>query len=272
MKITAPSCGYTNVTCNMKKIEPILTDDNLFNLISQKISHHLNGLDSYKNADKQKQLELCQIGKFLATFFPLYDIKQVREEPDFIISNGETEFGLEHEVITNSAIRKQHGFYENIFHLAERDFQSNAELPNFLANCYLKPNLNFKTKDKSELVQLVKEVVSSSILKNVIPENPIIDRIVQMPHSKKNLTVNFGAHMVQNISANIVYDFIKKKEVKIEKYSKNTGLDQWLIILSGGVSEYSYDVIEGLNFEKLDTQFQKVFLLADFDNKLYEIK
>ena len=256
----------------MKKVEPILTDENLSNLIGQKITHHLNGLDNYKKADKQKQLELCQIGKFLATFFPSYDIKQVREEPDFIITNGKTEFGLEHEVITNTAIRKQHGFYENIFHLAERDIQSNTELPNFLANCYLKSNLSFKTKDKSELIQLVKEVVSSSILKNEIPENPIIDRIVQMPHSKKNLTVNFGAHMVQNLSANIVCDFIKKKEDKIKKYSSNTGLDQWLILLAGGVSEYSYDVIEGLNFEKLDTQFQKVFLLADFDNKLYEIK
>lgn len=78
--------------------------------------------------------------------------------------------------------------------------------------------------------------------------------------------------MVQNLSANIVYDFIKKKEDKIKKYSSNTGLDQWLILLAVGGDEYSYNVIEGLNFEKLDTQFQKVFLLADFDNKLYQIK
>jgi hypothetical protein len=119
---------------------------------------------------------------------------------------------------------------------------------------------------------MVKDIVSSSLLKNEIPENPIIDRIFQMPHSKKNLTVNFGAHTVQNLSENIVYDFIKKKEGKIEKYSNNTGLDQWLILLAGGVGEYSYDIIEGLNFELLDTKFKKVFLLADFDNKLYEIK
>jgi hypothetical protein len=78
--------------------------------------------------------------------------------------------------------------------------------------------------------------------------------------------------MVQNLSANIVYDFIKKKEDKIKKYSSNTGLDQWLILLAVGGDEYSYNVIEGLNFEKLDTQFQKVFLLADFENKLYQIK
>lgn len=256
----------------MKKVEPILTDDNLTNLIGHKITHHLKELDRYKKADKQKQLELCQIGKFLATFFPNYDIKQVREEPDFVITNGKTDFGLEHEVITNTTIRKQQGFYENIFHLAERDIQSMNELPNFLANCYLKQNLNFKTKDKSELIQIVKKVVSTSILKNEIPENPIIDRIVQMPHSKKNLIVNFGAHMVQNLSEKIVYDFIKKKENKIEKYSSNTGLHQWLILLAGGVSEYSYDVIEGLNFEHLETKFSKVFLLADFDNKLYELK
>lgn len=256
----------------MKEVKPISTVESLSHLIDLKITHHLKGLDGYKNADKQKQLELCQIGKFLATFFPNYEIKQIREEPDFVITNGKTDFGLEHEIITNTSIRKQHGFYENIFHLAERDIQTMNELPNFLANCYLKQNLNFKTKDKSELVQIVKEVVSTSILKNEIPENPIIERILLMPHSKKNLTANFGAHMVQNLSENIVFDFIKKKESKIEKYFSNTGLDQWLILLAGGVSEYSYDVIEGLNFEQLETKFTKVFLLADFDNKLYELK
>lgn len=64
--------------------------------------------------------------------------------------------------------------------------KNNPELPNFLANCYLKSNLNFKTKDKNELVRLVKDIIASSVLKNEIPENPIIERIFQMPHSKKN--------------------------------------------------------------------------------------
>jgi len=256
----------------MRKIEPISTDDNLSKLIGQKITHYLDGLDSYKNADKQKQLELCQIGKLLATFLPNYTIKEVREEPDFIVTNGSSDFGLEHEVITNTEIRKQQGFYENIFHLAERDIQNSTELPNFLANCYLKSNLNFKTKDKSELIRLVKDIVSSSVLKNEIPENPIIDRIFQMPHSKKNLTVNFGAHMVQDLTENIVYDFIKKKENKIDKYTRNTVLNQWLILIAGGVKEYSYNVPKELNFEQLETKFEKVFLLADFDNQLFEIK
>lgn len=256
----------------MRKVEPILSNESLSNLIAKKVSNHLNGLDGYRKADKQKQLELCQIGKFLAAYFPSFDIKQVREEPDFIITNGKAEFGLEHEVITNVAVRKRHGFYENIFHLAERDIQSNSKLPNFLANCYLKSNLSFKTKDKSELIQLVKEVISIKILTNEIPENPIISRIFLMPHSKKNLTVNFGAHMVQDLSEDIVNDFIKKKENKVKKYCRNTGLEQWLILLAGGVNEYSYEVIEGLNFEKLDTEFQKVFLMADFENKLYQIK
>lgn len=249
-----------------------MTNESLSNLIGQKITHHLKGLHEYKNEDRQKELELCQIGKLLATFFPNYDIKEVREQPDFIITNGKVDIGLEHELITNTAIRKQHGFYENIFQLAERDLQSNMELPNFLANCYLKPNLEFKTKDKNELIQIVKYVVSKSILKNEIPENPIIDSIFPMPHNKKNLTVHFGAHMVQDLSESIVYDFIKKKEEKFENYTNNTGLDQWLILLAGGVKEYSYDVPDGLNFEHLDTRFQKVFILADFDNRLYEIK
>lgn len=84
--------------------------------------------------------------------------------------------------------------------------------------------------------------------------------------------MNFGAHMVHNLTENIVYDFIQKKENKIEKYTRNTGLNQWLILLAGGVKEYSYDVPKGLNFEQLDTKFEKVFLLADFDNQLFEIK
>lgn len=256
----------------MIRVDPISSDNSLSKNLTSKIATHLKGLNGYEKTDKQKLLELCQVGKALALFFPDFEIKEVREEPDFIISNKKIEVGIEHELIVNVDIKKQQGFYENIFHLAERDLQKDNALPNFLANCYLKSNLNFKTKDKNFLVDLIKGIIRSTILNGEVPENPLIAKILHMPHSKKNLSVNFGAHIAQYIKEDTIRDFIKKKENKIGKYKNNTGLDQWLLLITGGVKEYSYEINEELKIGEIDTKFKRIFLLADFDNKLYQLK
>jgi hypothetical protein len=85
-----------------------------------KINSHLHGLDKRKKDDKQKILELCQIGKLLATYFNDFEITEVTEKPDFIISNGKTRLGIEHQLILDTKARRDEGFYENICEKVER--------------------------------------------------------------------------------------------------------------------------------------------------------
>ena len=58
----------------MKKLEPDLKKAKLNDCLGSKINHHLTGLDKYNQSDSQKILELCQVGKFLCSYFPEYEI------------------------------------------------------------------------------------------------------------------------------------------------------------------------------------------------------
>lgn len=236
------------------------------------VRKHLIGLDGYNQSDHQKQLEICQLGKALVTYFPEFSIKEVREKPDFIISDGKKAIGVEHQTILDEKTKKKRGFYENIFRIAERDLKKESLLPNFLANCYLKNNLVFKSSNKNTLIQLVKDIVTNFVLNDLFEENPLIRKIVKMPHSKKNINVNFGAYIVKNLNAETLIDFIIKKEGKVESYRKNTGLEQWLFLVTGGAEEYSFEIEKPMENLEINSSFDKIFLMADFDNELYELK
>jgi uncharacterized protein YlzI (FlbEa/FlbD family) len=257
MKIfTAPKHNQRTIKLEMEKM----------------IRKHLNGLDSYNQSDYQKQLEICQLGKILVTYFPDFSIEEVREKPDFIISDGKKRVAIEHQSILDPVTKSYQGFYENIFHIAERDLRNDSSLPNFLANCYLKDNLSFKNSDKNTLIQLIKDTVTEFILNDNLIENHLIGEIFKMPHSQINLNANFGAYIVTDLDAKTLIDFIIKKEDKVKSYRQNTGLEQWLLLVTGGASEYSFDIEKPIEIMDINSTFDKIYLMADFNNELYEIK
>jgi hypothetical protein len=257
----------------MKLIPNIENNSELKVAMSKCLNGHLENLDKYNKDENQKQLELCQVGKMLVTYFPGYEIKEVREIPDFILSNGEFEIGLEHEIITNSELRKTHGFFENIFHLAGRDLISEIETQNVLLNCYLHKDLTFTNNQKSELIDLAKRVIIHYIATNELISNSLVSRIVSMKHTQLSICINFGAYMVSDINKELIQKAIDKKESKIEKYKKNTNLPQWLLLVAGGASEYSYDIEQSKIIDiKVKSTFDKVYLMTDFQNELYELK
>jgi hypothetical protein len=190
-KLTSPNLSFETIRQEMEKTVRI----------------HLEDLDSYNHSEHQKQLEICQLGKVLVTYFPKYLLEEVRENPDFIISNGKNRIAIEHQTILDVKTKKIQGYYENIFHVVERDLQNETSFSNFLANCYLKKNLPFKRSDKTGLIQLVKEVINEFVLNNNFIENPIIRRIRKMPHSKKCLSVNFGAYWVKSLDSKILMNY-----------------------------------------------------------------
>ncbi|PKH51230.1 hypothetical protein CXF68_11300 [Tenacibaculum sp. Bg11-29] len=237
------------------------------------IGDYLEGLNSQNKGDKQKQLELCQVGKMLVTYFPEFKIKEMREVPDFIISNNELTVGLEHEVVSNFELRRKHGFFENLFRLAERDLLKSNDTPNLLLNCFLYQDLEFPAESKAELIENIKEVLNHYFKYNEIIDNGLIKDIFKQPHNTLSLAPNFGAHMVSDITEGIIQEAINKKEKKIENYRRKTELPQWLLIVAGGVSEYSYDIEEYfLKDFRIKSTFDKVLLMSDFKNKLYELE
>ncbi|WP_143542384.1 hypothetical protein [Robiginitalea sediminis] len=254
----------------MNELLPIESED-LSACMEQKINRYLEGLDKYNQSDSQKILELCQVGKFLCTFFPEYEIMEVREGPDFIISNGIRSVGLEHQSIYKEDVLKRTGFFENIALLAEQEFDSDPEMPNFLVNCYLNKDVDYGNKHKKEILATFIKVIKEYVLKDRIIENNLFERLMKMDHTQKSVEVNFGGYMVPMLSDQKLLEAIQKKEQKLPEYIKNTSLPQWLLLLIGGVGEHSYYLRRNTQLD-FKTSFERIFILEDFDNRFYELK
>ncbi|WP_338769213.1 hypothetical protein WAF17_09380 [Bernardetia sp. ABR2-2B] len=255
----------------MKKIESKVEFKDTHNLIAQKISSHLEGLNKYKKDDQQKILELCQVGKLLGTYFNDFEIKEVTEKPDFVITNGQVSIGVEHELILDNEAKAKEGFYENICEKVEINLQNDDSIPNCLVNLYLKGNLSFKVNDKVNLISDLTEIVKKFILTDTLIENKIVRDAHKMRHSRKNVIPNFGAYMQKTITKDLIFKHIEKKKDKIATYRKNTELKQWLVLIIGGLGASSFEVDESFDMN-IETDFDKVFLYEDFRNQLYELK
>jgi hypothetical protein len=236
-----------------------------YDLLGKLINEYL---DLY--TDKQKTLEICHAGKFLL-FFDNLKIHQVTEKPDFILFNGIEKIGLEHQIIVEPKSKEREGFFENIFSLAEIELQKDKELPNFLASCYIEPYSNFKLKEKEFLIETIKKVIREYVLNNNFIENPIIERIYIQPHSQKNIHANMGAWWQKNITLETIENSIKKKDSKINSYKEKGIKTQWLLLVIGGSSDSSFEMDRNLKLE-METEFDKVFVLEDLRNILYELK
>lgn len=144
-------------------------------------------------------------------------------------------------------------------------------MPNFLANIYIHPSFKGKISDKQKIVHEIYKLIRGYIKTGELAENEIIDSVFSMDHSQISLCPNLEAWWQKKISDKTIISAIKKKENKINNYIRNTNLPQWLLIVIGGVGESSYRFENDFNL-KVETKFDKVFLLEDFYNNLFEIK
>lgn len=236
------------------------------NKLKELIHKHLMSHES-----KKKKLEIYHTGKFLL-FFDNLKIEEVREEPDFILSDGKDSIGLEHKIVVQEKSKKREGYFERIFELAETEINQDVELPNFYASCYIKSNTNFGKKDEKYLTELVVSVVKEYIFNNKLNENAIINKISLQPHSGKGIHANMGAWWVKYFTNDLLEKSIKAKESKVLNYREKSGIEeQWLLLIIDSGGESSFEMGKDLKLE-FETKFNKIFVLEDFKNTLYELK
>lgn len=240
------------------------------NTFGELINSHLKPLLTDRRKNQQKILEICHVGKFLMFFENNFEISKVTEEPDFILTNGTELVGLEHQILVDNKSKEREGFFKNIFDLAELELKKDNSLPNFLANCNIKPYTNFKLSEKEELISTIVRVVKKYVLTDILVENTIIESIWKMPHSGINISENLGAWWQKDLTNEILTKAVKKKERFISKYIKNSSEKQWLLIVIGSNGESSYLIDRNMKYN-VKSEFDKVFVLEDFNNNLYEI-
>jgi hypothetical protein len=235
------------------------------------INSHLAPLLIDQRKNQKKILEICHIGKFLMLWNKGHEISKVTEQPDFVITDGENLIGLEHQIIVDREEKEREGFFKNVFSLAEAELKKDKDLPNFLANCYIMPYANFKISEKQKYINIVVHTVKKYIETHILDENPIIERIFSTPHSSINISENLGAWWQKNLTNVHIIKAIEKKEKLISKYKENCGDEQWLLLVIGSNGGSSYMMNSNEEYH-IKTEFNKVFVLEDFSNKLYQIK
>ncbi|HHV86152.1 MAG TPA: hypothetical protein GXX42_10150 [Petrimonas sp.] len=218
----------------------------------------------------KKSKEITHVGKFLMHFGSQANIEEITEKPDFIISINNQRIGLEHTELINESYKQTEGFIDSIIKNAEKLLLKEPELPTQLITVQLNQFISTKTNDKKLLIKQIADIVKQYTRNGKLIENQIIDDIESMEHDRFALNVNQGGWWQDYLTKGLLEKTISKKELKIKDYINNTGLPQWLLIVIGGVYQSSYVFKELLDF-KAKTRFEKVYVLEDSYNKLYEI-
>lgn len=217
-------------------------------------------------------LELCHLAKFIFAFDDKIKILEKRESPDFIIQNEGKTIGLEIERIFNLEEVQNIKSKQELFNKATKEFENKYQNLKLLANFWLHDGFMFKGIQKNvlieEIVNFTYELVSGDN-----PQYPsYIEKVDVMKHSGVSFNFNEGVYMPKDLPVTNLIEAINKKEAKVTEYKDNTGIDyQWLLIVSGIGSE-SFNIENVEIPEEIESQFEHIYLLEDFDAKVTEIK
>ena len=237
------------------------------------INNHLANLDSQKSDYDKKVLELCHIGKFLVLLNENYSITEVREKPDFIISDTYNSVGVEHEILVRDNYKKQEGSIKQLFKQAERAFTIKYPGKNLLINIFIKKGFPiFKKNQTNLLVENINILIADYLDYGILPENELVDDIFAMPHHQLNFEPNEGAWGQATLTEDLLKNAIEKKEKLLKTYIDNSGTkDQWLVIVIGSMGKSSLQMNNNINSVK-ESGFARIYLLEDFNGEIVRLK
>jgi hypothetical protein len=234
---------------------------------------HLEQLDSKKSNYNKKVLDLCHIGKFLILLNDNYSIVEVRENPDFIVSNSFLKIGIEHEIIVDPEYKKQEGSIKQIFQQAEIAFGIKFPGKDFLVNIFTKENFPvFRKNQTSAVIEDLNNLIANYLEHGILPENNFIEDIFYMPHDRLDFEPNMGAWVQSTLSEAKLNEAIEKKDKRLQTYIKNTGLnEQWLVMVIGSMGKSSFQMNDKMK-TGIDSGFSRIYLMEDFKAKLSRLK
>lgn len=234
------------------------------------IDPHIDSSSIYESQNRKKNIEICHVAKFLMNLDETSYIKETIESPDFIISCDNKIIGVEHQILINDSEKSYEGFFENIFRLAEIKLRKDYNISNVLINCWLYDNIEYKLSQKNDLVSLIVDLILFYIKYEKLKDNLIIERVYSMPHSELSLCPNFGAWFQEYLTIDSLELAIHEKEKKLAIYREKAN-EIWLLIVIGGTGASSYEILENESYQ-INSDFDKIYLLEDFNNNLYRIK
>tara|TARA_Y100000780_G_C13654758_1_gene406136 strand:+ start:733 stop:1521 length:789 start_codon:yes stop_codon:yes gene_type:complete len=231
-------------------------------------------LDNF-DLNKQETLEVCQIGKFAYKIDS--DIRIVDKpqppNPDFIIELNDNLIGLEHtQILTEDAQR--YFRVKTLLDYAEQIFEQKYPNINVHATISVQNDeWNYSQKDKPKLAEQIADYVQWTRLETDFELPEKITNIKTTRHSQVSFTYKEKKWQAVYLTRQRLKSEIEKKESKILGYKKSDKqlTELWLVLLIGSLSSVSYELNESENYE-MESEFDRVYLMADFDAKILRVK
>ncbi|WP_140485160.1 hypothetical protein [Flavobacterium sp. GSA192] len=230
-------------------------------------------IDKYNLPDKEI-LEVCQIGKFVYKINSEIKIleKPKPPDPDFIIEYQSKIIGLEHtRIFTEDVVN--YNKVNSLIKYSEKLYTS--KFPNeklFAQISIVDDKLEYKETEKRNLATEIVEYIHN-LSKGINENKPsFISKVKISIHSQISFSYNEKNWQGPYLTQTRLEKEIRKKERKIKNYkSSNTQISEyWLVLFIGSLSSVSYQFDENENYET-KTEFDKVFLMTDFDAEIIKI-
>jgi hypothetical protein len=240
------------------------------------ILKHIEQLNENEHNKEKKVVEIIHCEKFLSILNNSFLIKEVREEPDFIIGNNNNSIGLELVRIMNYETKAIEGSWEKINKLIVKKYK--IDYPDEIFNVYIVLNDKikyFKKQEETHIVNTITELIHTYYLTHKLPDNKYMQRILLLPTKSFLIHISFGAFMVNTLNMDdakeTISEYINRKNKHINKYMTNSKTNrQWLLLILSGVRESSYDLPDNFKMS-YSANFEKVFILNDFEAKYIEL-
>ncbi|MBA6316896.1 hypothetical protein [Cellulophaga baltica] len=236
----------------------------------------INSILNDYDLEKKEVLEVCQIGKFVEIIDAEIQIidKPKPPSPDFIINYDGQKIGLEHTQIY-SADRSRYLKIKTLLGNAEQKFKKKYKDENLIASISFKNDqFDYKQKDKPKLAEKIADYVhwTKNRIEFKLPN--FITEITTTKHDQVSFWFDEeNWNTAEYLSKERLHAEILKKEPKIQEYknSDQNLSEYWLVLMIGSLSSVSYKLNESENY-KMDSEFNRVYLMADFDASIIRIK
>lgn len=245
-------------------------------------------LYSSSKTNKKEKIEFVHLIKLLIELnIDFKDIKK-HESPDFIIELNDSKIGIELTQIKNKEYSKEIGYLNNIVSSAEKyflehysDFEyqrtKHLGLTKFRAAISFNKHISLEQKDKkrnaTELATLIYNLAKNDISDiNNIGFTKSID--IKGESKKIKFIHSPDIDNIEYLSIETINEVVSKKEKKITEYKTKKQCNQfWILLIAGQPNQSSFEIDEfEVNNYKLSSEFDKVFLLDDFNEKVFVLK
>jgi|GEM_PF-5162792 len=218
--------------------------------------------------DRQKTLELSQLGKFI---YSLKDenieiIEVLHERPDFILKKDNKLIGLEIIEIKDKDIVKPKTTQQLLNKAKDRFQLLYPEIKFYATFSFENEELTISKKNKDELINQI--CIAAYNCYNGIHVYPKFITNISIIGTKNLEFSHLWVGYVRDLNSTIIEENIKLKEEKIEQYKVNSGIDeQWLLMVIQGGAPNSYD-FEFINELEYTSKFDRVYLLEEITIEL----